>query len=449
MSLDALSAQHVGTYGYERETTPALDAIAQQGTVFERAWSQQLWTLTSHVTMMTGLYVKTHGASRLRPAREQATTIAEILSAEAFTTAAFTGAGGYMKPDFGLGRGFAHYGVNAANSNGPGSPAAWLRKQAALQEADPGHRFFLFVHFYDIHSDEGTDVPYAAPAPYRAQFFPKGFQWRRRGDTKLLSELARAQDVDAEDLAALRGLYDAEVLHADQRRLRPLVGLLDRLGFAQNTLLIITSDHGEELLEHGGVTHGQPYQETAHVPLVLRGPGIPAGARVHAWAELVDLMPTVLDALGFPISEHIQGESLLPLIAGAEPKTPGAHVDGRWPATLGTWPSAIARDIDGTPWTFIARVARTNPERISSDEPGFFVAGQGELYRLDTDPQQRHDLAAQRPKVASALGEELVGWHTRAHAQGHALGKAAAPASGQAILSDAERERLRAIGYSE
>jgi arylsulfatase A-like enzyme len=449
VSLDALSALHVGAYGYERDTTPALDAIAERGTLFERAWSQQLWTLTSHVTMMTGLYVATHGASRLAPMHERATTLAEILSAQGFATAAFTGAGGYMKPDFGLGRGFDVYAVNASIGSGAGSPAAWLRQQAVRRERDPAHRFFLFVHFYDIHSDEGTDVPYAAPERYRERFLPDGLAWRRRGDTRLLAALREADDVDASDRAALRDLYDAEVLHADQERLAPLASLLDALDLADDTLLIVTSDHGEELLEHGGTTHGQPYEEAARVPLVLRGPGIPAGARIAARAELVDLLPTVLDALELPVPPHVQGESLLPLIAGDAPRTPGAHVDGRWPAMLGSLPSAIARDEDGVPWTLVAKVGRRNPERVAPEAPGFFLAGPTELYRLDRDPGQQHDLAAEEPERAARLGAALVAWHERTHAAGRRLADEQTASPAEPILSDAERERLRAIGYAE
>ena len=109
VSIDDLGARHTGAYGYSRETTPNLDRVAAEGTLFESTYVQQTWTLTSHLSLMTGLYPQVHGASKLRAARPAATTLAEILKWNSFATAGFTGIGGFMGPQFGMGRGFDKY----------------------------------------------------------------------------------------------------------------------------------------------------------------------------------------------------------------------------------------------------------------------------------------------------------------------------------------------------
>jgi len=442
ISLDALGAKHVGAYGYERDTTPALDDFAAQGVLFERAYTQQVWTLTSHVTMMSGLYPKTHGASKRGPARPGATMLAEVLHDAGFATAAFTGAGGYMKPGFGLGRGFDVYGTNRATERGGRAVARWLRERARIRALDPAHRFFLFLHFYDVHSDEGTDLPYDAPPAFRARFLPDGLDWKRRGDTYMLMGMQVRGDVDDHDREVLRSLYDAGVLQADQRRLAPVLRLLDELGLARDTLVVVTSDHGEELFEHGRTTHQQPYEETARVPLVARGPGLPAGARVPALVELVDLMPTVLDLLGLPIPAHVQGESLLPLVAGETPRTPDAHVDGVMDGLAGEYPSGLVRDIDGVAWSLIANVG----SRGEGPARRYRITGAPELYRLDRDAGQQHDLARSEPARTAELSRAVLAWFARNEVAGRALGEAGDHPD---LLTEAERAQLRALGYSE
>jgi arylsulfatase A-like enzyme len=230
-------------------------------------------------------------------------------------------------------------------------------------------------------------------------------------------------------------------------RLAPLLALLGELDLLADTLLIVTSDHGEELFEHGRPIHQQPYQEVAQVPLVVHGPGIPAGARVAAWTELVDLMPTVLDALGLPIPPHVQGESLLPLLRGERPATACAHVDGRMQGFPDPYPSAIACDIDGVPWTYVDVVTRAAAEQEEGGGHGpYGLRGPGELYRLDGDPNQQTNLALAEPALAARLGRELIDWYGRNEAAGNRLGEASAPVPQP---TPAERARLRALGYAE
>ncbi|MEZ4215358.1 MAG: sulfatase-like hydrolase/transferase [Myxococcota bacterium] len=453
VSIDALGARHVGAYDAAHATTPRFDRLAARGALFERVYAQQTWTLTSHVSMLSGLYVATHGASSHTPARAGTPMLASILREEGFATAAFVSAGGYMKPDFGLGRGFDAYVVNDDGAATLDAARAWLALQAAARARDPEHRFLAFVHFYDVHSDVGTEWPYRAPDDFVARVFPDGVDWDRRGDTQLLVEMRRRGDATPRDLEVLHGLYDAEVLHADERRLGALLDALRELALDASTLVVATSDHGEELFEHGRGSHQSAYDEVARVPLAIAGPGVPRGARAAAWSELVDVAPTVLDALGLDVPASMQGESLLPLLDGRAAQSAVAHVDGRMPGLYGDYSSAIARDVEGVPWTLVGFVD-LDLTRTTEDERAFALRGPGELYRLDDDPLQRHDLAAAEPALARRLARELLAWYDANERAAAAFaappdGGADAVAPGRALLSDAERERLRAIGYAE
>jgi arylsulfatase A-like enzyme len=224
ISIDALGAKHVSAYGYPRRTTPRLDREAMQGTLFMNATTNQVWTLTSHLTMLTGLYPQAHGASEKQPAVAGATSLAQILRDEGFRTAAFVGAGGYMRPDFGLGRGFERYVLGKQKAELDNRPRiAWIQQQAVLRRQDPLHRFFLFAHYYDVHSDEGTSVPYAAPAPHGLRFLDGELDWERRGDTALLIELQKSGPVSQRDREVLSALYDGGVYYTDQFALAPLL----------------------------------------------------------------------------------------------------------------------------------------------------------------------------------------------------------------------------------
>jgi len=445
VSLDALGARHVGAYGYPLPTTPRLDELAREGVLFEHAYTQQVWTLTSHVTMLTGLYPQAHGTSQKTPAREGIPHLAEILHARGFETAAFVGEAGYLEPRFGMGRGFDRYEIlslpaRVANA----TRLAWLDEQAERARRDPAHRFFLFAHYYDVHSDIDTRYPYASPPRYRERFWPRGLDWDRHGDTGLLEQLQK-EGASATDRRAVTALYDASVAYCDEHCLGALLDRLDALGLARDTLLIVTSDHGEEIFEHGMCSHQQPYEETSRVPLVVRGPQLSAGRRSAATAQHVDLLPTVLSLLRLPVPEAVQGVDLSPwLRAGAEtPSPPGrdAFVDGIFgalPHVYWRYPSAVVSQSEEGRFALVASVDYDErPEGYR-----FSLAGPAELYDLVADPRQETDLRKRRPELARRLTGRLLDWYAanEAIAAPHREG-------GRQMLDAAERERLRALGY--
>ena len=194
-------------------------------------------------------------------------------------------------------------------------------------------------------------MPYHVPAPDGRRFLPPGPAWDRSGGSDLLIRLKREGPTER-DVEFLTAYYDAGVRYVDEHGLGPLLAALDELGLADDTLLVLTADHGEEIFEHGSVLHGYPYDETARVPLVFRGPGIPTGRRVPQLAALVDLMPTILSLLSLPIPEHVQGRDLGPLLRGAGPVNDAVYVDGGGAA----YPSSVIADLDGRRWSYFAPV---------------------------------------------------------------------------------------------
>jgi len=423
--------------------------VAAEGTLFENTYAQQVWTMTSHLTMVTGLYPNAHGAARSHPASEAATTLAEILQEHGFETAAFMGTGGWAGPKFGLGRGFESFKVGVSDAREDNlMRLTWLEKQALILEADPSHRFFMLAHYFDVHSDHDTDVPYSVPDPFKLRYLSGELDWNRRGATALLMEMQRNGDVNLEDRRVLTALYDAGVRFTDELGLAPLLDKLRELGLYDDTLIIITSDHGEEIFEHGACCHLQPYEETSRVPLVMRGPGVPRGRRVREIVELVDIMPTVLALVGFAdaVPDHVQGQDLAPLMRGDRSNDPArAYVDGLFgaiPPRKFHGPSNLIAEIDGRRWSLV----NTVHESVVDGERIFETRTPAELYLLDSDPGQKVNLIAAEPELADKLQAQLLAWYRKNELLARRLGQGPIKEN---VLREADREKLRALGYLE
>jgi hypothetical protein len=298
--VDALRADHLGCYAGEELGTPNIDRLAQQGVVFEKAISQGSWTRPSTASMMTGLYLSQNGlGTPWREAEEgrlsarslnpSISTLAEILTAEGHTTA-FVGGNATLKPLFGITRGFTHHLWRSTND---GAVIAedferWLRTEHPESS-------FCYIHFMDVHN------------PLPMETIPG------RLDTGLDFDLV------SDSKGELMSYYAAAVRRADQHVGR-VIRTLEEAGMLEDTLIIFSADHGEELGEHGGIlSHGRTlYRELLHVPLVMRLPGQAfARERIDQPVQLIDFMPTILDYLQCPPAD-LPGRSLLPLIRGEE-----------------------------------------------------------------------------------------------------------------------------------
>ncbi len=408
ISIDTLRADHLGTYGYSRPTSPGLDAFGKQGVVFTDVTTPSPWTLPSHASMLTGLYPGRHAllSSRTRLA-DSVVTLAEHLGAHGFTTAAMVNSR-YLSPALGLDRGFTHFRYLPEVMSQREPTRAITDQALAWVEELRGKQWFMFVHYYDVHSD------YGALPEYEAQFV-RPYTGAIDGSTAQLLRMReqRTQLADA-DVAHLVDLYDAGIRQMDDEVGRFLRAIGDDPGL----LVIVTSDHGEELFDHGSLLHGRTqYQELVRVPLLMRGAGVPPGVRVAGTASLVDVMPTILQAVGVPAPAALDGIDLAQAWRGQ-----AQALDARY----------LSCEADHNAEPDVRRAVRHRQHTLHFDR----LAGSYALFDLSTDPHEHTDRVAAHPAVVAELRVELDRFRS-------ARGEVGSPGS----LTPEQMQRLRSLGY--
>ncbi len=389
VTIDTLRADAVGAYGKSPSPTPNLDRLAKEGTLFRRVQSHVPLTLPSHATLFTGKLpfengVRNNGTYALP---EKAQTLAETLSEQGFATGAGV-ASFVLARKFGLAQGFATYDddlgdaglLRALRAEVPASRVYekwqhWLAAQPAEKS------FFYWAHFYDPHQ------PYEPPAAERARF---------PGDP-----------------------YAGEIAFVDEQLGRMIEDLRSK-GLLEETLVVVTSDHGEGFGEHGEIGHGLlTYQESLEVPLVLRGPGIPTGREIATRVGLVDLMPSLLEAFGKAVPAGLSGHNFLPLLAGAAAGTATAEPTFYFESLLGQ------EDRNWAPITGLL---------VGDDK--LIAVPHAELYNLADDPGEKENRLENERRRWRELDAKL---------QSLLLGKEAIDGSRTADAQDVAT--LRSLGY--
>jgi arylsulfatase A-like enzyme len=430
ISLDTLRADALAPWrGDARSIAPNLDALASESVVFSSSFVPMPFTLPSHISMLTGVHPEAHGVSgKDAVLSKKLTTLTETLRAAGYRTQAWVG-NDWLDPDFGFGRGFEGYDYLAQRL----SYASEIRGRVleyAQQMAPSGDPFFLFIHFMDPHSDTGrrtrNQLPYFSPPAFRRDIRVGEAEFCA-GPGKCATEYLLEMDEEREALpdakiAKIRALYEAGIRHLDQE-LGTLFAELRRLGIYDQSLIVVTSDHGEEFREHGLFIHSQVYDETIAVPLLIRFPGgANAGRRVEGLAELLDILPTILDYLNLEIPEYAQGESLLPYLDERRAAVPGP---------------VLAQD----------KLQRSvYALRTPDDKLVYDVSTQrAQLFDLASDPEERRDLSEARPERVRELRQQLEELLEK-HAE---LARIVGPEGpGDTSALDAEaRNRLKEIGY--
>lgn len=397
VSIDTLRADHLSLYGYERSTSPVLDALAQRcGVVFEQATAPASWTLPSHLSIFTGLDPITHRVIVETRAPAKLVTLAERLRDAGYHSSAVT-AGAYTSSRYGLSQGFDRYlearGVWAPDELERGVSVA-LREIERLAKREP---FLLFLHTYDVHAPYRPREPYASrfaettlpqdrvvamrkipneePSDVRTREWPFWTPEDHSG--------GRVRIDDEGELARVVDLYDAGIAHTDARLARFFEALYaSELG--RRTVLVVTSDHGESLGERQLYNHRSAYENVLHVPLIFALPDCRhAGTRVASRVRLVDIAPTLLDLVGLGAPGDLDGRTLLPLLDGTE----------RGPREAWAWAASDNRGVilytpDGLKY-------------VLQDSPWHPLHGQEELYDLARDPGEQRNVAAQTPRAAN------------------------------------------------
>jgi arylsulfatase A-like enzyme len=430
--MDTTRADHLSLHGYARDTSPRLIALAADGVRFDTAYAPSATTGPSHASLFTGLYPMAHGVVKngyLLAAEH--TTLAEQLLQEGYDTAAVVSSY-VLSARFGYDQGFVHFDADFSQAKVPSGTALWEGEaiegkfygsaddttRRALEWIDarphPERPFLLFVHYFDPHD------------PYRP---PPGFQPPFESGPKEQLKLNRT---------ILR--YDTLLAFTD-REIGRLVDELDARVSPGSTLLVVTGDHGEGLMQHGHMFHGvHLYDEAVRVPLVVRWPGrIDAGQVVSAPVQIQDLAATILRLIGIgtPGVKGVTGAFgekrglRAPTIAQLLGEDTAA--DGERPVHLYRRRYAggeVAEGVHARGEQFGLRLGRWKLIDAPEEETV-------ELYDLEVDPQEQHDLARSEPERVESMREHLQQWrreNTRA-------GAAAPP------LSDEERARLEALGY--
>jgi arylsulfatase A-like enzyme len=302
--VDTLRADHLSLYGYDKPTSPELDAFARSAVVFTNVTSQAPWTSPSMASLFSSLYPSAHGVAQRTAAnripRLAATheTLAEALASAGWATIGVT-SNPLLTAENGLAQGFGHYRLLFGGAR-LRAPAV---SRFALEELgpDPAQPFFLYIHYMDVHG------PYRAPDAFQNRFRPTG-----KPDpmpAAAIAALPRYLEIEsAESLADYRAAYDAGIRYWDEN-FGQLLEELEKRSLLDRTLVIVTSDHGEEFFEHGGFNHGRTlFQEQVHVPLVFWSKALDLEPkRIDHPVALIDVAPTVLGLLGVPAPAAFQG----------------------------------------------------------------------------------------------------------------------------------------------
>ncbi len=429
ISIDTLRADHVGLYGYERGTTPRLDALGAESLVFERAYSSASHTLPAHVSLLTGVEPYHHGVITSDDALPaEISTLARLLSEAGYQTGGFVNSG-YLHKKFGLARGFdvydfAHNQQLRESIQGPSFGRTAEETNRAIERwldtAETNRPLFLFAHYYDVHSDWGR-LAYEAPAEQRARFElprPRSRQLdpgeEESASTHLQSLNRERVELGLAERDWLRSLYDAGIAYTDGQVGALLDALADR-GWLEQSLVIVTSDHGEEFQEHGLLLHEQVYEELMRVPLIIRLPperttSGPRTGRIEALVRHVDLLPSVLEWVGLPVPDGLAGRSLLPLVAGRDAGPRIAVLQNQRSSQIGVSDGRAKLVIDtSTERTQLFDLERDPGETIDRSD-----GAEAEIRRLQAQRRQHLARAPRRPVAPSVPVDPVVAESLRA-----------------------------------
>jgi len=406
--MDTQRADRMSLYGYPRETTPRLDALAARGSVFEQAHATASWTWPSTASILSGLQPMEHGVTS--PAScylaDSVETLPEVLQRAGFTTAAWS-ANPLIVPDKNFDQGFElfDHGKGGTRKSETIVPAVleWL-------DAVAGTRFFLYVHLADPHAPL-TPLPearerFAPEVPL--DFDPKAiveYAWpllRGEGHTDD-GRIATDQLVPREEQRWISDLYDACVWSGDH-----WVGrILDRLaslGLSDETIVAFTSDHGEEIFDHGLATHGQSlYGELMRIPLVLAGPGVPVGRRVAVPVSNLHVAPTLAALVGLQLAGPEHPIDLTSLAGDASDATGGEVL---FSTMQGWWNGRFRQPLYGMRAGDLVLHFAPQGSDWGEQEPA--EGGRWALYDLADDAREKHDLSAERAQRAAAMKDELM-----------------------------------------
>ncbi|MBI5506752.1 MAG: sulfatase [Deltaproteobacteria bacterium] len=420
ISIDTLRADHVGTYGYSRPTTPNIDALSKTSVVFEDAIAQSSWTRAAHMSIFTGLHPREHGYIALADRRrldDKVATLASVLRENGYTTAAFVG-GVNVAAEYGFDQGFDVYRSNGKFFRDNFQDAMyWL-------DGNEKSRFFLFLHGYDAHT------PYASD-PIDRLAIGVTSQMPRKGLRKTCTKAGAIERIQPFVEA-----YDAAVHRAD-RYVGKILADLERRHLLERTIVVLLSDHGEEFLEHGRCFHlSTLYREVLHVPLIVKAPGLAPRRVAGLVSASVTIAPTIAGLVGIRTHPFPAAALIDAALGGAVPTE----------AVV----SETERSIKGEGFGHLRAITTANRKLID-----WLSQRRREYFRTDEDAGEARPLTT--IAEGADLDEELERW-TGAHVpmvgsgreEGERTSDVPVPgASPSSAPSPEQDEKLRSLGYIE
>ncbi len=437
--VDALRADHLGCYGYERDTSPVMDQLAEEGVLFNQAITQGSLTRISVASLFTSLYPSVHRVYELdAPLADEFITLPEILKKHGWATAVFAGLTLTSFSNF-IDRFDESY-VDTAGAALHEQPE-WKNKYKVTPEITdhaleylkkPRKRpFFLYIHYYDVHP------PYVLPKPYNKIFWKEkiGKELEDFVVTSFRKDRWPHQDfaceVDSVPFRYILSQYDGSIRYVDDH-IKMILGQLKRSGLSNNTLVIVTSDHGESFMEHGYFFHGDTlYDEVLRVPLIMRlDKRLEKKNTVNQLVRLIDVMPTILDILGIKENVFTQGQSLLPLIDGKEAPRKTSFSEAYFYSN----------------GKGLIKGLRTDDRKFI--ETQYFKTNDHvyELYDLKNDPKEANDLINEMPREAEGYKKQLMDYTQECEKIRESIlgpGHVEKPV----IMDEETKERMRSLGY--
>jgi arylsulfatase A-like enzyme len=420
--IDTLRADHLGCYGYPRDTSPTIDALAAQSIRFARASAAWPETSQSMAALLSGTYCRTNGVLRKtpHPVSEDLHMLPEILQGIGWQTGAAV-TNGVLSPELHYDQGIDDYYYQNKNSE------TYLAR-TWIKDRDPQQPFFFWLHYIEPHA------PYEPNEPHRSLFLadelyfqqarevrvrPKEQTWQAVGGFPGISRLGEHRD-----RAFYIAMYDAEIRDCDAK-IAKVLETLNEQGLADCTMVVLTADHGEGLGEHNYYWHGQfPYETGLHVPLIVYVPGVPPTV-VEEPVTTIDVAPTILDLLGLPIPEYYEGVSLVPYLHDP------AHKMERF---------LFSESGDAEDYQRAIRDSNFKLIHIPDREEQELLQGLPyELYHLRSDPEEARNVAHLYPLVREALAAELQNWM---NSPTHTF------SSGEGALSAEVLQMAQALGYA-
>jgi arylsulfatase A-like enzyme len=416
--IDTVRTDHLGCYGYDGDTSPTIDALAETGILFENPVSQWPATKGSTASLLTGLYPVAHGVHIGGTVHERAQMLAQALAAQGYLTFAISD-NQVITCERGFGRGCDrfYWMVNRYGSEMPlQTPARFIMNTLTqCLEVAAGHPFFLYVHSVYPHDN------YWAPREFREMFTG---EYEGIVDGKIKTCRRRGNEFTENDFRQVLGLYDAEIRYADALT-KYMLDSLEEANLSENTVFVLTADHGEEFMDHGAWGHCHSlFGELLNVPLIIKGPPFPSHKRIPQTVRLIDVAPTLLDILELP-SMDCHGETLLPLIRGE---------DVRWRTATSEAGTRDAPSISIRHERYkYVRTKRVKEARIREGEF---------LFDSVNDPSEQHSLLEEEPELVEQMKAEVERYYEQ---YGEWFGERA----GQSLsdLSPEELRDLKALGY--